>query len=200
MTDILQSHLNKLRKDKFLAVISLPNILKELNRKNIVDNQLLNLDSLQFGVVNCTIPTISIPEISLMHSGQNYNATSYVRPKYDPIKLDFQVDNEFKNYWVIWKWLNLMNDAKNSTYASTEMYPNGAPVQQPPIVYNYTTDMSLYGLNEYDKKVIRFDFKYTFPTSLGQLDYNYQDSEQLSTSATFVFNQLHVELITDNGE
>ena len=199
MTDtkkVLQPSLNKLRKDKFTLVITIPNILKDLNSKNIRENDFFNLDSLQFSVYNINIPSSSIPEHPLHIYGQNYNVTSYDRPPYEPCTVNFQVDNEFNNYWVIWKWLQLINDPILSRYASKNILENGAP-KTIPEQYNYQTDIVAFGKDEYNNDKVRFTFKYAFPTILGELDYNYRDPEQLETYFKFVFNQLDITLLPE---
>ena len=72
MAPIVQPHLNKQRIDKFRVVLSIPNILKELNTKNTREDSYINLDSLQFSVYNVNIPKVSVPESQLHFGQQNY--------------------------------------------------------------------------------------------------------------------------------
>lgn len=195
-TSTVQSHLNKVRKDKFVAILSLPNILKTLQTHGARTENLINLDSLQFSLYNFSVPKIAIPEIPMHFGQQNFNVTSYDRPAYNPVTLNFEVDNEFKNYWVLWKWLMLLNDIDTAEYAGKKVYPNDQYKldKQPDIKYDYVTEILVQGLDEYNNARIKFKYEYAFITELGELDYNYRDSDQLSCSFTFAFNRLDINL------
>lgn len=108
-----QSVLNKARKDKFLLVLDIPKVLKKVN-SNTRSNNLVNLDRLQFSVGGTVVPRVSVPSISLNEYGQAYNVTSQSRPPYPPINVNFNVDNNFDNYWVLWKWLAILNNPRES--------------------------------------------------------------------------------------
>ena len=196
---VLQPQLNKLRKDKFVVILTIPNILKSINTTNSRQDKFLNLDSLQFSVYNITIPRISIPAHPIHFGQQNYNVTSYDRPEYPPVIINFEVDNEFKNYWVLWKWLQLIQDPKNATYAGKDIFPDGAPKQLPKIVPNYATIITGYALDEYNNKKARFTFDHAFITELGELSYSNRETEQQNCSFTFVFNQLDIHLLGDEN-
>lgn len=231
MTDIIQPHLNKLRKDKFTMVLTIPSILRELNTRKEREDKFFNLDSLQFSIYNCQIPRHQVPEVPVHFGQQNYNVTSYDRPSYPPVVVNFEVDNEFKNYWVLWKWLQLINDPIDATFAGKNIFPDGTPrsefleynklvddfretetryVQgnrfQPnrkgefDFHYNYVTNIVIFAKDEYNNDKAKFLFKYAFITELGELDYNYRDSDQLSCQFIFVFNQMDMELLGDGSE
>lgn len=194
---VIQAALNKARKDKFELVLTLPNILKKLNNRNTRENEYLNLDSLQFSVYGVNVPTIEVPAHSLHYSGQNYNITSFDRPAYPPASVKFTVDNEYKNYWVIWKWLQLLNDPNNSTFGRPDIFKGigGYPEVEPQILYDYTTLVTLRALDEYNNAKIEFEFKYAFVTRLGDFSYDYRDPEEIECNFDFVYNQLDMRLI-----
>lgn len=190
----IQAPLNKARKDKFILILTVPNILKGLNIRTPRENQYFNLDTLQFSVYNITVPKMNVPEEALHIYGQNYNVTSYNRPPFSPTTVNFAVDNEFKNYWVLWKWLELLNDPLESTYASKNEFPGGPPPTIPKM-YNYQTDIVVIALDEYNKMKARFLFKWAFITNLGELSYNYRDPGETDCYFDFVFNQLDITLL-----
>jgi len=200
MASITQPHLNKLRKDKFVVTLSLPNIMKQLQSRSTREDKFINLDSLQFSVYNINIPSVTVPEHQLHYGQQNYNVTSYDRPAYAPVVINFEVDNEFKNYWVLWKWLQLLNDPTNAAYGGKGIFPGGMPVLEPKIVPNYQTTIVANAMDEYNNEKARFVFTNSFITTLGELDYNYRDSGQLQCSFTFVFNRLDIELLDDGTD
>jgi hypothetical protein len=200
MTDLLpitQSPLNKARKDKFQLILTIPNILKTINVKNLRENEYINLDSLQFSVYGVNIPSIEVTEHQLHYSGQNYNITGFDRPAYPPASVNFTVDNEFKNYWLIWKWLQLLNDPIDSTYGGPEIFKGqgGYPKLEPKILYDYTTTIIINALDEYNNKKVEFEFRNSFVKRLGEYSYNYRDPEEIECRFEFVFNQFDIHLI-----
>lgn len=194
---VTQAPLNKVRQDKFQLILTIPNILKGLDNKNERENSYLNLDSLQFSVYDINIPSSEVTSIPLHYAGQNYNVTSFNRPEYGPCTVHFAIDNEFKNYWVIWKWLQLLNDPLHSTFGRPEIFKKmgGYPNLEPKTLYDYTTDIIVIGMDEYNNPKARFTFKYAFVQRLGEISYNYRQTEEMESSFEFVFNQLDMQLI-----
>ena len=132
-----QSILNKSRLDKFLLVFSIPPALREINvRENSARN-------------STTVPSIQIP-----YAGSNLYQSAHAREPYPPVTVNFTADNEFNNYWVIYKWLNLMHDQKTGVYDESDLDPDNQ-------FNNYQTDMTLYGLDEYENRRIEFTHSYT---------------------------------------
>jgi hypothetical protein len=44
-------------------------------------------------------------------------------------------------------------------------------------MYNYQTDIVVFALDEYNKMKAKFTFKWSFIVGLGELIYNYRDTE-----------------------
>jgi hypothetical protein len=192
---VIQAPLNKARKDKFRLILTIPNILKTLNAKNSRESEYLNLDCLQFSVYGVNVPPVEVAAHQLHYAGQNYNITSYDRPAAPPTTVNFTIDNEFKNYWVIWKWLQLLNDIRYGTFNGPEISKNAKLLTDPKILYDYSTLITLQTLDEYDKKKVEFSFLNSFVTRLGNFAYSYRDPEEIDCSFEFVFNQLDIQLI-----
>ena len=155
-----QSILNKSRKDKFLLVLNLPDALKKLNTFSTIDraNSNIVLDALQYSVYGAVVPTTNIEETSLPYAGQTLNLTSGKREKYEDITVNFTVDNGYNNWWVLWKWLNFINDAKTGTFDTENLAPLPTNSQDK-VVYTSTTNLqpyqtliTVYGLDEYNNK------------------------------------------------
>jgi len=198
-----QSTLNKSRKDKFLLVFTLPPILRNYNTNDLSvrEKGLVNQNSVQFSVYGSVIPTISVPEVTAGYSGQSYKASSNNRPPYDNISVNFTVDNQFNNYWMLYTWLNLLNDEEQSLYDANQIVPDqsiskksGAlnPKLQPQA---YQTDLTVYGKDEFDKNIIKFTYTKAFPVSLGSINYNYRDPGEMETTFEFAFSQFFASLI-----
>lgn len=193
MSAIQQSILNKNRKDKFLLVLNLPKILKEINKidPNDRESKYINFDSLQYSVYGAVVPTITIADVDAAFGGQVAKFTSYSRPAYNPITVSFTVDNGFNNWWVLWSWLDLLNNSKTGIYNSND-------IAQPDLVRitnSYQTNITIFGLDEYNNKKIQFDYTDAFITGLGEINYNYRDSDQIESSFTFAFNQFTPKLL-----
>jgi hypothetical protein len=182
-----QSPLNRASKDKFILLMELPYIL----RKNSINDDLLNIQSLQISVHGSVVPTISVPSVELPYAGQSTNVSSHARPNYAPLTVNFIVDNDFKNYYVLWKWLDLLNTAKESVY-------DGTPLKQrtfndiniPGTEHEYQTTFMLYSLNEYNQPTVEFRYHNSFITTLGAINYSYRDGTLVESSAEFQFGQL----------
>jgi hypothetical protein len=220
-----QSILNKARKDKFLLVLDVPKVLKKIN-SNTRSNNLVNLDRLQFSVYGTVVPKIVVPSEALNEYGQAYNVTSMSRPAYAPISVNFNVDNNFDNYWVLWKWLAILNDPKKggmdphfsefSTAADKPVDPIrdmiGNKANNPPhnLKYkhikmnndytDYQTTITVFGLREYNEQIVKFDYSNAFITGLGELKYDYKDPTEMECNFEFVFNQLEVTLLENNSD
>lgn len=185
----IQSSLNRASKDKFIMILNLPYIL----RKRSSNDEYLDIDPLQLNVHGTIVPQISVPAVELRYGGQAINVSSHSRPNYSPLAVNFVVDNEYRNYYVLWKWLEVLNTPQESLYGGTpfeqmtsqEFINSGAETE-------YQTTVSILGLNEYNEKTIEFVYKHCFITSLGSINYSYKDGEFIEIAAEFQFNQLDI--------
>jgi hypothetical protein len=187
-----QSVLNRTSKDKFLLILNLPHVLK----KQSLSNELINLDPLQFSIFGAVVPTVQVPGVEVRYAGQSYNVTSYSRPNYSPLSVNFIIDNKFRNYWLLWKWLSVLNDPQTSEYSGT---PTGTETRRDKLVsgnlLEYQTTMSIVGLNEYNQYSVEFIYKNAFITNLGSIEYEYNNTDLIKSSAEFQFSQLDVKLL-----
>jgi len=202
-----QSPFNKARKDKFLFALNLPKCLKDISRKFDRSNTTVLPDALQFSVFAVSVPEVQVNPLQVRYSGQTLASSSYSRDPYPPVTVNFTVDNRFNNYWLIYKWLDILNNAQLSVFDANNLIPN-------PNADNYTTkdvkhktdaagrdyllyrsDFSLFALDEYDKRIIEFKYKDAFPTSVGSIDFNNRTPVELETNFTFEYSQLIVSLV-----
>jgi hypothetical protein len=185
-----QSILNKSRLDKFILVFSVPPPLREVNVRENSSRNSNNVieDKLQLSVYGAVVPELTVPSIAIPYAGSNLYQSAHAREPYPPVTVNFTTDNEFNNYWVIYKWLNLMHDQKTGVYDETDLDSENE-------FNNYQTDMTLYGLDEYENRRIEFTYTKAFPVTLGNLEYNYRTSDEIESSFTFVYSQLHTKLL-----
>jgi hypothetical protein len=179
---INQSILNKGRQDKYEMVLTLPKSL--LNHKDIIrSNDSVDFDSLQFSITGSPVPDIIIPAIAQPFQGQEIKISSHSRSPYENIFISFTVDNLYRNWWTIYKWLNILNDADESYY-NKEGYAGSKAWEA---MKEYTANFTIYGLDEYDNKVIRFDYEGCFPVSLQSPKFSDQDETEISSQFEFAF-------------
>ncbi len=206
-TKATQAILNKARQDKFLLNLNLPDALLKINKKLPTHKGKISLDSLQFSVYGAVVPKIQVNEIQLPQYGQVMKASSHKREPYDPLTVNFKVDNNFWNYWTIWTWLNLLNDQDTGGFDADDLIPNVQPIggkmpdkahtsnREQNLQKSYTTNMSLYGLDEYENKVIQFIYHGVFPTSLDGISYNYQTPDEIESSVSFSYSKVQASLL-----
>jgi len=181
-----QSMLNKARKDKFLMVLTPSKFLRDKINNLERGNDTINLDSFQFSVFGIDVPDITIPQVETSYGAQVLKVTSYSRPSFNNVNVKFTVDNNYNNYWFIYSWMNLLNDDKTAI-------PNQG--SYPPLLDDYSTTITIYGLDEYNKNKIKFEFHQVIPVKLGTIAYNYRDSGEVESSFEFSFFQLITNLL-----
>lgn len=204
---VQQSQLNKSRLDKFLCVINLPEALRDINDNSIgsTSNNKVNENSLQFSVYGAVVPEIVVPDVILPYAGQSFKLSSNTRAPYANVTVNFTVDSKFNNYWVIYKWLDLLNDDKASYFdaddvADTVKVSSASRVSDikrnksstPPELYQSL--ITIYGMDEFDKPVVQFDYTKAFPVNLGGINYNYREAGEIEIDFEFAFSQLIVKL------
>jgi hypothetical protein len=183
-----QSILNRPSTDKFLLVLNMPEVL----RHKIFENNKLNLTPLQISVYGSVVPTIQVPAIQVPFGGQTYNVSSHTRPNYQPLTVNFVVDNTFYNYWYLWKWLSILNTPRESNYAG-----NSRSIKGKDDLVEYQTNVSVFGLNEYNKPAIEFIYYYSFITNLGGINYNYRENNMMESTFELQYSQFDVKLLTN---
>ena len=206
-TKATQAILNKARQDKFLLNLTLPEPLLKINKKLPTHRGKVSLDSLQFSVYGAVVPKIQINDMPLPQYGQVMKTSSHKREPYDPLVVNFKVDTNFWNYWTIWTWLNLLNDQETGGFDSDGLVPNvqpkggtmvnntGTSNREQKLQKNYSTNMTLWGLDEYENKTIQFTYHGVFPTSLDGISYNYQTPDEIESSVSLSYSKVHASLL-----
>ena len=171
-----QAPLNKVRCDKFILTIDMPLMLRQ-QLVNIYKDASI-IDNFQINLTNAQVPLVSIPNIPVVFDGQTYNTSSHTRPTYSSLNLSFFIDTHFINYWLLWNWLNLFNEANTARGEKTSQL---------------VSRFRLSCLDEYNSPIINFFYEDVFITELGKFDVDYTNTKQLKASATFVFNRMHLQ-------
>lgn len=197
MADIInQSILNKARKDKFILVVTVPKALVGVNEsenRGRKDTSIIS-NSLQFSIRGFVVPSISVDQAETEFAGQTVKFSAHHRPRYDNVSVKFTIDNEFNNYWVMYKWVNIINDNREAFFWGSN--PDFLKDNTTASIYDqYSTIFTVYGLDEYNKKRIQWDFHGVIPVSLGQVEYDYTDAGEAESSLEFAFSQLDAKLL-----
>lgn len=182
-----QSVLNRSTRDKFILVLTLPHILK---KESVRDEILSKLDKIEISVFGTIVPDVSIPTVPVPYGGQVVNVSSHTRPNYGPLTVSFAIDNSYTNYYVLWRWLAILNDPRYSSYAGTEDRFD-EPIETGNL-NEYQANFSIFALNEYNQVVTEFKYYNAFITSLKGINYSYKEAEMLETTAEFQFSQFDV--------
>lgn len=185
-----QAIYNKSRKDKFLFIMTLPPALQNI-KSTIKSNSSVNLDKLQFSVYGTIVPNIIVPSVGVKYAGQELKISSHSRSPYENIFVDFDIDNEYVNYWVIYKWLDLLNDEKFSYYNKDQI----ADKKAQEALQDYSTIFTVYGIDEYNNNKIKFDYTGCFPVSLGGFKLNDRDPNIIQSQFEFSFTRFESELV-----
>jgi hypothetical protein len=98
------------------------------------------------------------------------------------------IDNLYNNYWFVYSWLKALNDNKASI-------PNARNPNDDPKLDDYSTTITVYGLDEYNNNKIKFEYTGAIPVELGGINYNYRDSSEAESTFTFSFFQFQATLI-----
>jgi hypothetical protein len=185
-----QSQLNVSRKDKFLLIIDIPPILKPLLQKEDRFCRGGNLERLQMSIWGFVVPEITINKIDVAYGGQVSTFSGLSRPAYNPVSINFTVDNRFDNYYILYKWLDIQNNDTSGSFDANNLRPcsTGRGL-------DYKTTITVMALDEYEKPTAKWDYLGSFPTVLGAINASYRETDELESTFTFEFSQLKMSLL-----
>ncbi len=189
---IQQSILNKSKKDKFLFVLTLPEAMNDISyssSQNRAPDAILP-DQLQFSVYGAVVPEVRVDSGEIRYSGQAVKFSTHSRPAYPNVSVNFTIDNRFNNYWVIWKWLDILNDDRDAIFLRGTEHKSTESMFK-----KYQGAATLYTLDEYNNETVRFDYYGVVPVSIGSIDYNYRTTEEIETTFEFSFSKLTPTLL-----
>ena len=183
-----QSILNKARGNKFLMTIMLPEELKDINKKYQRSANSVDLRTLQFAIYGTIVPEVSIPQEDVRYAGSTVNVSSHNKPTYAPVSINFTIDNKFNNYWVIFKWLNLLRHEVTGIYMGKETDKDKG-------LGKYSCDFTVTALDEFNQPVIEWTYKNAFPISLGEIRLSNREANEIETTFEFVFRHIETNLL-----
>lgn len=187
--DVIQSPLNKTHEDKFLFIMNLPDCLKNVQTSYIKDLQQAGIGkkAISWSLTNAQIPRNSIKAESMSYAGGHHYVSSHTKTPYDPLTIEFKIDNKYANYFTMYEWMNLIYHEKEGYYDASNI-AKGVYGSQ-----SYATSLSIVGTDEYDKPVIQWSFTHAFPTEIPSIKLDYQNTGQITCQCQFVFSQMYVK-------
>jgi hypothetical protein len=191
LVNYAQSPFNKTRKDKFLLVLNFPDGLKDISKKITRSNESILPDTIQFSVYGAIVPDVEVPVLNVRYTGQTLAASSHARPPYPACTVNFTVDNRFNNYWTIYKWLDLLTSSEDGIVDKDNILVKNNRTD----LMKYAANISIFALDEYDKRTVEFVYTNAFPTSLGGINFNNRDASEIETTFTFNYSRLLVSLV-----
>ena len=145
---------------------------------------------MQYSIFGTAVPEITVPAVENRYAGSTLYVSSHSKNPYPPVSVSFNVDNEYKNYWVLYQWLNLLHSQYEGRYNQRELN-----LAKDPDFRDYQTNLTIYGKDEFNNNRIKFTYTKAFPTIIEAVTYNYQTADEITSGFTFVYSQLHTEVI-----
>lgn len=188
MSDIIQSPLNKTVSDKFVFIMNLPDCLKNLQHKYIqaMTEAGIGRNAISWSLTNVEIPRNSIKAQSISYGGGHLYISSHTKTPYDSLKIEFKIDNKYANYSTIYEWMNLIYHERDGHY-------NADKITDKIGIDAYTTNIAVVGTDEYNNPAIQWTFTRAFPVEIPSLKLDYQNTDEISCSCTFMFSQMYVK-------
>ncbi len=183
---ILQSPLNVSSRDKFIMLLDLPYVLKQKEPK-------FPLEPLRISIHGIVAPEVSVPDVSLRYQGQNMFVSSHSRPNYSSLSVNFVVDNQYNNYYYLWRWLDILNLSIENKYGGSIDEPDLRQALEIGDQFEYQTTVRVLALNEYNQTSLEFVYTKAFITKLGGINYSYREGSSLESTAEFSFSQMSVD-------
>jgi len=180
-----QPALNKTLIDKFRLIFTLPPALQKINKKLGTTNNEIDQDTMQFSVYGSIIPEIIVPATEIRYAGSTLYNSSHSKDSYPPNNIKFTIDNEYKNYWVIWSWLNLLHHEAEGLFNTKGLADSDSYLE-------YMSNMSISSMDEFNNPVLTWVFTKSFPIILGGITFNYQESDEIEGEFSFVYSQVHI--------
>lgn len=188
MSDIIQSPLNKTVSDKFVFIMNLPDCLKNLQNKYIqaMTEAGIGRNSISWSLTKLEIPRNSIKAQSIPYGGGHVYISSHTKTPYDALTIEFKIDNKYANYFTIYEWMNLI-------YHERDGYYNANKITDKIGIDAYTTNIAVVGTDEYNNPVIQWTFTHAFPVEMPSIKLDYQNTEEITCSCSFMFSQMYIK-------
>lgn len=187
-SEIINSVLNRTNKDKFLLIFSLPEALRNANKKYVktLNDAGVNTKSIKLLIKSANIPEIKIRSLSIGYGGANVYVSSHTRDPYEPLNVKFTISNNYSNYTLIYEWINFIMSELEGHYDTYDLTRDEG-------LNAYSTNMSLVALDEFNNIKMQWIYTYAFPVSLSGIEYDYESHDNIEASVSFMYSSVIVE-------
>lgn len=126
--------------------------------QDLDDSKLYNIN-----IVDTVLPSISITPVELpWQGGQVFQEGGGI--DYGEWRTKFQIDQEFKNYILLYDWLT-------STYDGINIFGS--------LTKDYQITANLLTLDNWNNVVVTWEFEKLWPSSLGDVQFSYQNGNEI---------------------
>lgn len=135
-------------------------------------------DILKLNIYSISLPTVSLNPNEFYWQGKHIEAHAG-GITFDPITINFLVDNNFDNWKVLFNWLTFVADNKERPSREFD---------------EYVTDGSIIIFDNFSKINTTVTFKNMWISSLGEVTFSIRDGESLvECSATFYYDRYSID-------
>ena len=133
-----------------------------------------------FRLTSCDLPEITVPapEVSSGSGNQFFPGTAN---EFEPLTIEFLVDEDLKNYKEIYRWIT------QQKYTTKEFTPKEKE-------YFLVSDGALLTMTNSSNPNIAFNFKDLFPVSLGGLRFSTTVDQPTPVTCTATFRYSYFEI------
>lgn len=147
--------------------ISNPTTFKLVFSKLPTLTSLSGADEFYLQLYECVLPSIDFDENEIHWQG-NRGYGSPIGINYGNFSTSFFIDEDFKNYLMIYDWMMAIRDGIGTQFHTDNML-------------DFQTDASLVVMDNFNQPVVSFRFANMHPNSLGEVTLSYQEGESYVT-------------------
>jgi len=142
-------------------------------------DSLRDSDEYFLNLYETVLPSISFDE-GEMHWKGNRSYGSALGITYGPWNTIFFIDEDFKNYLMIYNWMMLIRDGIEKLHGKNAL--------------DNQIDATLSVIDNFNKHIVKFKFVNIWPSELGEISFSYQEGESiLYCTVTFLYDYFFVE-------
>lgn len=185
--NIIQSPLNKAVVDRYYFIMKLPDCMQKKSSAWVLAQQEKGFDKNTVGwsIKTSNVPSDNIKSQDIGYGGASMTVSSHTKSQYNPLKIEFRIDNRYGNYMVVKEWMDLIQDDMEGYFDSNNIADGDK-------LGDYATDVTIVALDEFNNPVISWRYTHCFPTDISELSLDYTKSEEIDMTVEFKFSQKKV--------
>jgi hypothetical protein len=150
--------------------------------------QIARIPNVEYFIVAANIPQVSFSGDAEINTPYKvfYNAGEVL--DYDDLNVKFLVNENLENWLEIYEWINGIGFPKTKTEYSEMITASEKDPQ------NLFSDATMTILTNKNNPILQIKYVNAFPTALSGLDYDLQQTDVVSLSATITFKFTSIEI------